>query len=382
MNRIEKIFNLLAGGAKQGHEGDRFLVGLTALIVILGLIMLFSASPAVAYVKFNDSYYFIKHQALMFGIGIFAFLFFARIDYRIWKEHASTLLFISILLLLLVFIPGLRAEWGTARSWINVFGFSIQPSEFVKLSFLLYLSAWLEKRTSKLGNLSEGFGPFVTILGIIIALMILQPDIGTLAIIAAVSLVVYYIAGGKKRHIAIITLIGIAGLAIMLGIKPYQKDRFRCMADPNFDTQKTCYQVNQALIAVGSGGIWGRGIGESRQKFLYLPEVVGDSIFAVIAEEMGFVFSLVLIGLFCAYLYRSYRISEAAPDLFGKLAAFGIATWISLQAMINIGGTINIMPMTGVPLPFISYGGSAIIASLAATGLLFNISKNIKRKRA
>ncbi len=356
------------------HEADKFLLALIFIILIFGLISLSSASAAVAYSKFGDPYYYFKHQlwGLIFGLGVF--LFMVRTDYHLWRKYAFGFLVFSIVLLLLVFIPGLSTNYGKARSWINVFGFSLQPSEFVKLSFLLYLAAWLETRKEELYDVARGIGPFLVILGIITALMVEQPDIGTLSIIAATSFIVYFVGGGSIKHILFILLIGILGFAVMVQLKSYQMDRFRCLFSPESDTQDVCYQTNQSLIAVGSGGIFGRGLGASRQKYMYLPEVSGDSIFAVIAEETGLVTGGLLVFCYLFIFYRGYRIAARAPDIFGRILSIGIVSWITLQAFINIGGIINIMPMTGVPLPLVSYGGSSVLATLAALGILVNIS--------
>ncbi len=362
------------------HESDKFLVGVILLLLIFGLISLSSASSIVAYDNFGDAYYYLKHQLAGLGIGLAAFVFLAKTDYRYWKKYALGFLLISIVLLLLVFIPGLSASYGKARSWINIFGYSLQPSELVKLSFLLYLSAWLETRRDQLGEFSRGIGPFIGLLSLIATLMILQPDIGTLSILSAISLIVYFVGGGKMSHIISIILFGIIMFVFMLQVKPYQMDRVRCMIDPGYSRNDICYQVNQSLIAVGSGGILGRGLGESRQKYMYLPEVSGDSIFAIIAEETGLVFSSLFILAYLFLFFRGYQIAKYAPDLFGQNLAIGIVVWITLQAMINIGGIVNLIPMTGVPLPLVSYGGSAILASLAACGILVNISKQTIRK--
>jgi cell division protein FtsW len=189
---------------------------------------------------------------------------------------------------------------------------------------------------------------------------------------------VYFVGGGRLYHIIVMILIGIIGLFLMVQVKDYQADRFRCFLDPSFSRQDKCYQINQSLIAVGSGGFFGRGVGESRQKYMYIPEIQGDSIFAIIAEESGFIFSSILIILYVYVFYRGYLISKYAPDIFGRILAIGIVSWIVIQAFFNIGGMINVVPMTGVPLPLVSYGGSAITAALAAVGILVNISKQTK----
>jgi len=363
-----------------GHEPDKALIIVIFVILIFGLISLASASSVMAYDKFGDAYYYFKHQLVGLSMGLFAFWFLSRISYHHWKKYAFGFLIFSILLLLLVFIPGLSAHYGKARSWINVFGFSLQPSEFVKLSFLLYLAAWLEVRKKDLSDFHQGLGPFIILLSFIGILMLLQPDIGTLSIIGLTSLIVYYVGGGSSKQIISILLICMVGLTIMVQLRPYQMNRFKCMFNPEWSSGDVCYQTNQSLIAVGSGGWLGRGLGASRQKFMYLPEVSGDSIFAIVAEEMGFVRSVLLILAYLFLFYRGFVIAARAPDDFGRILAIGIVSWLSFQAAINIGGIINIIPMTGVPLPLVSYGGSAILAALAALGVLVNISKHTKGK--
>lgn len=364
-----------------GHEADKGLIAIIFIILVFGLISLSSASSVIAYDKFGDAYYYFKHQLVGLAIGMVAFWFFSKTEYHLWKRYAFGFLIFSIILLLLVFIPGLSAHYGKARSWINIAGFSLQPSEFVKLSFLLYLAAWLEVRKKDLHDFHQGIGPFVIVLGIIGGLMIMQPDIGTLSIIGVTSIIVYFIGGGKLSHLFFILLFSVIGFAVMVQLKPYQMDRFRCMMDPSYSANDICYQTNQSLIAVGSGGILGRGLGASRQKFMYLPEVSGDSVFAIIAEEMGLIRSSLLILCFLYLFYKGYMIARKAPDDFGKLLSIGIVSWLAIQALINIGGIINFIPMTGVPLPLISYGGSAILAAMSALGVLVNISKYTVNKK-
>lgn len=368
---------LISSSDKQG-EPDKGLFIIAGAIIIFGLVMLSSASSVIAYNTYHDSYYFFKHQLFGLVLGLAAAWFFSRVDYKIWRQYALWMLIASIGLLVLVFIPGLSAGWGSSRSWINIFGFSLQPAEFVKITFLLYLAAWLEGRKKKLNEISRGFGPFMVILGIIALLMLLQPDVGTLTIIALASLVVYFIGGGRLKHIISIILLGLAALVIMMNIYPYQANRFKCMLNPAYSPKEYCYQVNQSLIAVGSAGFLGRGLGASRQKFLYLPEAENDAIFSIISEETGFIFSVGLILLYLALFYRGFIIAREAPDDFGKILAMGIVSWIVMQALINIGGMVNMMPMTGVPLPMISYGGSAMLAALASIGILLNISRQAK----
>lgn len=378
MPTLKQSVNKLLEHRVNEHGPDRSLIITVGIIIVFGLIMLSSATAVKAYLDHGSSYFYFKRQLFGLALGLIVFWFFSRVDYHVWKKYAFPLLIFSILLLVLVFVPGLSVDYGKARSWINIFGYSLQPAEFVKLSFLLYLAAWLESRGKKLSDISQGIGPFVVILGVIGFLMIRQPDIGTLSIIAITSLIVYFVGGGKIKHILIITIIGSLIFALMVYKKPYLMNRFECMFDISSDSIGKCYQVNQSLIAIGSGGFFGRGLGESRQKFMYLPEVEGDSIFSIIAEEVGFIFSSILIILYLYLFYRGYLISRYTHDGFGKILAIGIVSWIVIQAIINIGGMVNIMPMTGVPLPFVSAGGSAMVSALAAMGILVNISKQTR----
>ena len=350
-------------------------------LVLFGLMMLASATAPVAYDRFGDSYYFVKHQ-IVFGLlpGIAGLVFFSRTPYTFWKKHAWNLLLVSIGFLVLVFIPGLSAGIGTAHSWISIGGwFSIQPSEFVKLSFLFYLAGWLEARGEKgMRDVHAGFLPFLGVLGVIMALLILQPDVGTMAIIAAMSIAVYFVAGAPLGYVLSLISLGTLALGALIAFAPYRAQRFMTFLNPEFDPKGMGYHINQALLAIGSGGIFGLGYGHSRQKFQYLPEVAGDSIFAVIAEELGMIGALALIAAFLAFLWRTLAIANRAPDKFGKYVATGVGVWITLQALVNIGSMVAIMPLTGLPLPFVSYGGTSLAVSLCAVGVVLNISKHRK----
>jgi len=354
---------------------DKKLIVTIIGLLIFGLIMLFSASSVVGYVKGGSSLYFLKHQLFGLAVGLPLLIILARIDYHRFKPLALYALVACFFLLILVFIPGLSANYGKASNWINVFGFSFQPSEFVKILFLIYLAAWLEVKADKVNSLRESIGPLLIIVAIISFLMLKQPDLGTLSIILGSSFIVYFVAGIKWRYIMVVFAIVAVGLLALVSIKSNKMERIECFKNPEANASGECYQLNQSLIAIGSGGFWGRGLGESRQKFMYLPEVWSDSIFAIIAEEVGFIFSLALIAAYLFLAYRGIIIASRAPDLFGRYLAVGISAWVVVQAILNIGGAINFIPMTGVPLPFVSSGGSALMALLAAMGILINISR-------
>lgn len=352
---------------------DRWLVLAVLLLSIFGLVMLTSTSSIAAYQAYQDSYYFLKHQIIHFLVGGLLFWLLARFDYRRLQPLALPIFIGSVLLLLLVFIPGL-ASGSRAHSWINIFGFSLQPSEFVKLGFLIYLSALFARE----GGATTKTKAFIISYGLIALLMVLQPDLGTLIIITVIALALYFVNGGHLKKIATFLLFGALVMFLFLAIKPYQRDRIKCFISPAFSTGDKCYQINQSLIAVGSGGVIGRGLGASRQKFLYLPEVQNDFIFAVIAEEVGFILAGLLIGIYIFIFIRGQRIAKNINEPFGQSLAIGIVTWLMVQTIINIGGAINFMPMTGVPLPLVSYGGTAVVAVLASLGILVNMSRHSK----
>jgi len=365
---------------KEKNKPDYVLICIIFLLVIFGIIMLTSAGAPVGYERFGDSYYYLKHQVI-YGLipGIIVCLIMSKIKYTFWKKFAVLMLFVSIVLLTIVFIPGIGSEYGTAKSWINIGGLSLQPSEIVKLTFLIYLATWLEKRGQK--NISDffyGFLPFIFLLGLVTVLMLLQPDMGTMLIIVAEILIVYFIAGGAISHLLLLGSGGLALLYFLIKLAPYRAARLTIFMHPELDPKGIGYHINQAFLAIGSGGIWGRGYGHSRQKFQYLPEVIGDSIFAIIAEEMGFIICIIVIILFVLLFIRGLKIAKQVPDMYGKLIVVGIISWFLIQAFVNIGGMVGLLPLTGVPLPFISAGGTSLLVSLAAVGLVINISKHAR----
>ena len=375
LQRLKRLFAKSRGE----HAPDKGLIITIVILVVFGLIMLFSASSVAGYLKAGSTLHFLKRQLLGLGIGAIAFFIGSRIDYRFWKRYAPHFLLLSVLLLVMVFIPGLSAEYGTARNWLNIFGISIQPSEFVKIFFLLYLAAWLESKKGDFKDFKHSLLPFIFVFGVISILMLLQPDLGTLIIIFATVMVTYYVGGGRLKHIVVLlATLAIAGAMLFNVMRGYQIDRIKCYQNPEYSSNEKCYQINQSLIAIGSGGFWGRGIGQSHQKFMYLPEVWSDSIFAVIAEEIGFLFCTILIALFLILFFKGQKIASRAPDEYGRILASGIVSLVMIQLFVNVGGIINLIPMTGVPLPFFSSGGSSLTAMLGAMGILVNISKQTK----
>lgn len=359
---------------------DYIFLILAGILVLFGLAMLFSASGPYAHEKFGDSYYFLKHQILS-GLlpGLFLFLILSKINYRFWRRISLPLFLFSIVILILVFIPGLGVSHGThAQSWIKIGGFSMQPSEIVKLIFIFYLAAWMAKRGDELRDLKQGALPFLAILAPIALLIMLQPDIGTMFVVVASAITLFFISGANLVHLAGMVAGGAALLFLLVKIAPYRAARFTAFLNPEADPYGTGYHINQSLVAIGSGGFFGKGLGHSLQKINFLPEVAADSIFAIIAEELGFLFTLLFLVLFVAFLFQAFKIAKSAPDDYGRLIALGIISWIGIQMFLNIGSMIGLMPMTGVTLPFISYGGTSLAVCMGAVGVLANISKSIK----
>ena len=358
------------------HHPDYVFIATFFVILVFGLFMLASASTAVAYQRFQDNYFYIKHQLLYGALpGLVIFLIASKVNYKHWKKLALPGLILAIILLIAVFIPGLGFAYGGASRWIKISTFIFQPSEMVKLAFIVYLASWLEKRTEKGLDLSYGFLPFLLVLGVISFLIILQPDVGTMIIIGATAILVYWVAGGKLTHLLSLSLLGAGLFALLIKIAPYRANRLTVFLHPDQDPLGIGYHIKQALIAVGSGGWFGVGLGLSRQKYRYLPEVIGDSIFAIIAEELGFIVCVLLIGAFFLLVHRGFKIAKSAPDNFGRYLASGICAWVGCQVVINIGAMIGIMPLTGLPLPFISYGSSSLISLMLSMGIVVNISR-------
>ncbi|MFA6027595.1 MAG: putative lipid II flippase FtsW [Patescibacteria group bacterium] len=362
------------------HEPNYAFIFTFAVIFIFGLIMLTSASSVMGFQKFGDSYYYIKHQ-LLYGvlIGGMALFIMSKIDYHYWKKYAFPLALITIILLFLVLVPGIGMELLGAKRWINLAGIQFQPSELVKLTFLIYLAVWLENRAKKMEDFSYSFVPFLIMVGFLVLMIAgIQKDLGTMIVITVIALTVYFVAGAPWKHLAWMGLTGAGLFFLLIKVAPYRANRLMVFLNPELDPQGIGYHINQALLAIGSGGFFGVGLGHSRQKFNYLPEPAGDSIFAIIGEELGFVFTVALILLFLALLWHGIKISRNAPDSFGRLVAVGIITWILFQAFTNIAAMLSLLPLTGIPMPFISYGSTSLVMTMAAMGLLINISKQTK----
>ena len=358
------------------HSLDRTLLILIVVIVIFGFLIFSSASLGLL-AREGASFSSVALSQILFGIvgGGIAFFLTSTIHYRWWREYAFWIFIATLVLTLAVFIPGLGFAHGGARRWILLGSFSMQPSEFLKMGFTIYMATWLSGMKSHISDWKKGALPFIALVGGVGIIMLLQPDTDTYLIMVSASLAMFITAGGKIRDVVIMGLAGILLLATLAFFRPYIKDRIEIFLNPASDPQGSGYQIKQSLIAVGSGGFIGRGFGQSIQKFEYLPEPIGDSIFAVYAEEFGFLGSVVLVLLFSGLALRGYRIASHAQDLFGMLLAVGITTIIIAQVFLNIAAMLAIAPLSGLPLPLISHGGTALLVTLAALGIVLNVSR-------
>ena len=358
------------------RSGDWLWATIVLMLSAFGLLMIYSASAVRSYDAFGTNSYYLWRQIWWFAFGIIAFLITANINYRFWRTISWQLIVINIILLIIVFIPGFGSSIGGATRWFRIGDFYFQPSEMAKLTFLIYLAAWLDKKGEMIRDFKSGFLPFITAVALMVVLIIKQPDMGTTVVLMAAAAVVLFLSGATFSHL-FLGLMG-TGLIFLLLIKsvPYRFERLMTFLNPGQEALSSGYHILQSLIAVGSGGLWGVGFGQSRQKFLYLPQAETDSIFAIIGEELGFIRTAIFILVFVVLIFRGLKISRQAPDRFGQLLAAGIVSWIAIQFFVNICAMLGLLPLTGVPLPFISYGGSSLFFLLAASGIVFNISKN------
>lgn len=347
---------------------DLWLLFTVIVLCLFGLLMVFDASSFEAFNDFGDKLYLIRQQLISATIGSIFLVFFTFFDYHRLEKYAFSILLISGFLLFLVFIPGFGVLAGGAHRWLRFGMFTIQPAEIIKLTTIIYLASIFQQKVDT--------KKFIILLSIVVVIIgIFQKDLGTAIVYSLITFSIYFVAGALVSHFIGLLIAGIIGGIGFIATAPYRINRVLAFIDPFSDPQGYTYHIAQVLIAIGSGGVLGLGIGQSRQKFSYIPEVSTDSIFSVIGEEFGLIGCLFLITLVYILISRSFNIARHAPDRFGKLLAVGIAIWLGAQIVVNLSAMVSLLPLTGVPLPFISYGGSALIANLVAVGIILNISR-------
>ncbi len=360
---------------------DKVFFGIVIALVFVGIIMFTSASLGIL-AKNETKFYGVIFAQFVFGLcgGLVALFFVMKIPYKFWRNYSLPLFIGSILITLLVFVPHLGSLHGGARRWVNIFGISFQPVEFLKLGFIFYFAAWLSWAKNKLTDIKFSLLPFILLLGVVALVLIKQPDTKSIILITITGIAMLFVSGTPVKHIVGVFVVSVLGFIILVTFKPYLMQRIETFIHPSENASTSSYQLQQSLIAVGSGGVFGRGLGQSIQKFNYLPEPQGDSIFAVVGEELGFIGCILLVCLYIAFALRGYRIAYYAPDSFSKLLVTGTITIITAQSFMNIASIIGVFPLTGVPLVFISQGGTSLLISIATMGIVLSVSKNAKRE--
>ena len=356
---------------------DRFFLIIVSLLLAIGVSMFISASLGIL-AKNEKLFYSVLFNQLVFGLGLglVGMYFCSKINYKFWRKYAFFIFLASILLTASVFIPNLGWSHGGAQRWIQFGGFSFQPVEFLKFGFVIYFTAWLSWAKNRVQNFKFRILPFFVMLAIIAVILLKQPDTKSLILITITGISILFISGVPLKYILGVGIGGMFLLSALLFFTPYLQERVKTFIDPSIDPRGSSYQIQQSLIALGSGKVFGRGLGQSIQKFSYLPEPQGDSIFAVLGEELGFVGASATIFLYLLFALRGFRIANNGGDLFSRLLVSGIVILITVQSFMHIASITGVFPLTGVPLPFMSHGGTSLMIYLLATGIVLNVSKN------
>ncbi|MFD2628296.1 stage V sporulation protein E [Oceanobacillus kapialis] len=363
---------------KDSNAPDYILIVVVMSLLTAGIVMVYSSSYVWSDYKFGDSTYYLKRQLLFAGAGIVAMIGTMLIPYGTWKKYAKVLLISCFVLLLLVLVPGVGMVRGGAQSWIGVGAFSIQPSEFMKLGLIIFLAAYLAANQKYITSFKKGFFPSIMLIFTAFGLIMLQPDLGTGMVLVLTCMVMVFVSGARFLHFFGLAALGLIGFVVLIASAPYRISRITAFLNPWEDPLGDGFQIIQSLYAIGPGGLMGLGLGESLQKYFYLPEPQTDFIFAILGEELGFLGGSTVIALFLLLLWRGIKISLDAPDSFARFLALGIISMLAIQAMINISVVIGLIPVTGITLPFLSYGGSSLTLTLCSVGILLNISRYSK----
>jgi cell division protein FtsW len=354
---------------------DMWMLGAVAGLLGLGIVMVLNVSYFQAGMRYGDPYLFFRKHLVSVGFGLCVMLLVSRIRLELLERWAVVMLPLCMLALLLVLTPGIGVERGGARRWIALGGFSVQPSEFVKLGVVLFLARWISQRRDRMESFTNGIIPALVCVGICSALIMAQPDFGSTVIIGALALLMLYVGGARPLHIGGLVMLGVVGIVAAIQVAPYRMRRLLAFLDPFEHAQDGAWQLVQSLIAVGSGGVTGVGLGQSKQKMAFLPEAHTDFIFALVGEELGLIGALIVLTLFVVVAVRGFRVAARHPDSFASLLAFGLTAVLILSAVVNIGVVVGLLPTKGLPLPFLSYGGSALLVTMIEVGVLASLSR-------
>lgn len=357
------------------NPADFIVIFSVVLLTSIGVIMVFSASQYSAGIRFNDDLYFLKSQLTWSILGFIVMAITSKIHYKIFQKYAKVILIFCILLLLAVFIPGLGVNANGATRWIGFGSFTIQPSEVTKIGVIIFMADSLCKKKEEIRTFSKGILPYILLVGFICGLIILQPNLSTSVVIAVIIFSMLFVAGVNLKYFFTLGAVAMPVLFLLIFSADYRRRRFTSFLDPWSDMAGDGYQIIQSLLAFGSGGLFGQGLGNGKQKLLYIPEPQNDFIFAHIGEELGLIGTVTILLLFMLLIWRGIRIALYAPDMFASLVASGIVFMIAFQVIINVGVATSMMPVTGMPLPFISAGGSSLVFLMGGIGILLNISR-------
>jgi cell division protein FtsW len=362
---------------KKLENYDLVIMLMAIALTCFGVVMVYSASSVMADKRYHDGFYFLKRQGL-FAVGGFTIMLgVMRVEYHFWKKMAVPALLLCLVLLVMVLIPGIGGKAGGSSRWIKLPGFNLQPSEMAKLALIMYMAYSLDKKQDKIKNFKSGIIPYMIVLALLIGCLAAQPDLGGALTLVAVAFTMLFAAGTRLAHIFSMILLALPLLAYKLS-HGYHKGRMDAWSNPWSDPSGKGFQIIQSWLALGTGGLFGQGLGEGKQKLFYLPEAHTDFILSVVGEELGFLGVAVIIAMFFLLVQRAMRIAVAAPDAFGRFLALGIAVLFGIEATVNMGVISGLFPTKGLALPFISYGGSSLLISLFAVGILLNISSGLK----
>lgn len=354
---------------------DRTVLAVTCALTLMGVIMVFSASGVMAETRYGDSMFFLKRQILWLVLGIGVLHWVARQEYDVWKTLTPYLLGLTVVLLIVVLIPVLGTQVNGARRWLRLAGFSVQPGELAKLAVVLYLASFLVRKEQDVTSLSRGVLAPLLVVGGVAALVMLEPDMGTATVLIIIAWGLLFLGGAKMTHLLCLGLSLLPVTYLLIMQSDYRRRRFLNFLDPWQDPTNAGFQLTQSFVALGNGGMFGVGLGEGRQKLFFLPEVHSDFVLALVGEELGFLGTAVLLGLFAVLIVRGFHIAGRAPDAFGRHLASGVTLLLGVQVVINMGVVSGLLPTKGLTLPFVSYGGSSLLVSLGAIGMLLSVSR-------
>jgi len=348
----------------------------TVILIAIGIIMIYSASSVFSYEKYGDSAYFLKRHLIYLLVGFMFAVSIMSVDYARFRKFTKPFLLFSMLLLLFVFVPGIGRSAGGARRWIGLGPLNFQPSEIAKMALVFYAADVLSRKQSEISDFIYGFLPLMIVLGLCILLILLEPDLGTAVALATLIIIMAFVAGVKIKQLGLLMFAGLLAVCPLIAMKPYRVKRMIAFWNPWADPRGAGFQIIQSFVALGSGGIFGVGLAHSKQKLFYLPEAHTDFVFAIIGEELGLIGTLSVVSLFGMFIYLGFRIAYSARDLFGQFLAFGLVSMLALQVIINIAAVTGAIPTKGLPLPFVSYGGTSLVYSMVSVGLLLNIARH------